>query len=166
MYGQTFRNEPSQFLGEIPSDCFESKDATGRRALPEPTGFLNPKLQKAVDAAKGRLAGQFTTGAQLKKVQEGGDDAGEDFPDDDDFIEDSLGRIRRRPTKEAPVAAAVLAGDPYVPGEAVIHAVFGQGIVQGLRGPQGNRAITIAFAEPVGTKELQLAFAAGKLSRR
>ena len=166
MYGQTFRNEPSQFLGEIPSDCFESKDATGRRALPEPTGFLNPKLQKAVDAAKGRLAGQFTTGAQLKKAQEGGDDAGEDFPDDDDFIEDSLGRIRRRPTKEAPVAAAVLAGDPYVPGEAVIHAVFGQGIVQGLRGPQGNRAITIAFAEPVGTKELQLAFAAGKLSRR
>lgn len=170
MYGQTFRNEPSQFLSEIPGDCFESKDATGRRVLPEPTGFMNPKLQKAIDAAKGRLAGQFTTGAQLKQAQggsaAGGTGSSEEFPDDDDFIEDSLGRVRRRPTKDGPAQAEILSGDPYVPGEAVIHAVFGKGIVRGLRGPQGNRAITIAFDEPVGTKELQLAFAAGKLSKR
>ena len=167
MYGQTFRNEPSQFLSEIPSDCFESKDATGRRPLPEPTGHLNPALAKAMAQAQKRLGAAFTTGAGLKQAQQGDgqQSAEEEFPDDDDFIEDSLGRVRRKPTKAGPDAPAVLDSDPYQPGERVTHSVFGHGVVQGLRGPADARAIIIEFRPPVGRKELQLAFAAGKLSR-
>jgi DNA helicase-2/ATP-dependent DNA helicase PcrA len=177
MYGQTFRNEPSQFLSEIPSDCFESKDATGRRPLPEPTEFLNPKMKKLYEATRDRLGKQFpgglTTGAALKAQQQGGSISGsagknqepEEFPDDDDFIEDSLGRIRRKATKAGPDAPEVFSDDPYQPGEAVIHSVFGKGTVRGLRGPPESRTIVIAFNQPVGLKELQLSFAAGKLSR-
>ena len=163
MYGQTFRNEPSQFLSEVPDDCFESKDATGRRPLPEPTGSFNPKLAKAIAAAQARLGGQFTTGAALKKQQD--DEKKSEFPDDDDFIEDSLGRVRRKPAAAVIDGPQVLDGDPYLPGDAVVHSVFGKGIVRGLRGPQGDRAITIEFRPPVGVKELRLAFAAGKLSK-
>ncbi len=168
MYGQTFRNEPSQFLGEIPSDCFESKDATGRRALPEPTGSFNPKLAKAIAAAKQHLSGQFTTGAALKQQQSAQSASAapkSEFPDDDDFIEDSLGRIRRKPQTPTADGPEILADDPYQPGDAVIHAVFGHGHVLGLRGPSGDRAITIQFRPPSGVKELRLVFAAGKLSK-
>ena len=167
MYGQTFRNEPSQFLSEIPSDCFESRDATGRRALPEPTGHLNPQLAKAMAQAQKRLGASFTTGAALKKAQNPLDQDGgpEDFPDDDDFIEDSLGRVRRKAKPAGPDAPEVLDGDPYQPGDGVIHSVFGRGTVMGLRGGRDARSIVIQFQPPVGTKELQLAFAAGKLSK-
>ena len=163
MYGQTFRNEPSQFLGEIPSDCFESVDATGRRPLPEPTGSLNPKLAKAMAAIKTRLGSQMTTAAALRQDQAEPGDA--DFPDDDDYIEDSLGRVRKKAKPAAPDAPTVLGDDPFAPGEQVTHAVFGKGVVHGLRGPQGNRSIVIGFAPPVGVKELQLSFALGKLAR-
>ena len=159
LYGQTFHNEPSQFLSEIPGDCFASKDATGRRDLPAPTSHVNPKLAKALEAAKGRL----TTASSMKRPDVV-DPAAEEFPDDDDFIEDSLGRIRRRPKKEGPEAPIILASDPYRPGERVLHSTFGKGLVIGCRGPADRRSIQIEFDRPVGMKELQLAFAAGKLS--
>ncbi len=165
MYGQTFRNEPSQFLSEIPDDCFESRDATGRRPLPEPTGHLNPQLAKAMAAAQKRLGAQFTTGAALKRAQEGEAAGNDDFPDDDDFIEDSLGRVRRKARPAEADGPEVLAGDPFAPGDAVIHSVFGRGTVVGLRGSPDARTILIDFTPPVGRKELQWAFAAGKLSR-
>ena len=160
MYGQTYRNEPSQFLSEIPSDCFESKDATGRRILPEPTGHMDPRLAKAMAAAKERME---------KTVQQAKSSATPAEPfdetDDDNYIEDSLGRIRKKAQKSGPDAPTILSTDPYRPGERVIHSTFGRGTVQLCRGPADRRAIVIEFGGTIGVKELQLAFAASRLSR-
>ena len=160
MYGQTYRNEPSQFLSEIPSDCFESKDATGRRILPEPTGHMDPRLAKAMAAAKERME---------KTVQQAKSSATPAEPfdetDDDNYIEDSLGRIRKKAQKSGPDAPTILPTDPYRPGERVIHSTFGRGTVQLCRGPADRRAIVIEFGGTIGVKELQLAFAASRLSR-
>ena len=62
MYGQTNRNEPSQFLDEIPPDCFENKDRSGRRELPEPEPRRFPGKGPAALAGLG-----LTTGAALKQ---------------------------------------------------------------------------------------------------
>ncbi len=153
LWGQTFHNDPSQFLGEIPTTCFESRDATGRIPIPQQLP-KNPAAAKAFAQLKGAL----TTGAALKEKQ----DAQGGFDDDDDFIEDSLGRVRRKATKvvDAPM---VLESDPYRPGDEVVHAVFGHGTVLACRGPAESRTICIEFQPPAGNKELQLQFAAGKL---
>jgi DNA helicase-2/ATP-dependent DNA helicase PcrA len=60
-YGQTFRNEPSQFLDEIPSDCFKAKDATGRHSVPEAT----PRGPRALAQAMG--SGAIMRGSDLKR---------------------------------------------------------------------------------------------------
>jgi hypothetical protein len=59
----------------------------------------------------------------------------------------------------------VLDDDPYRPGDLVLHSVFGNGAVLAMRGPREGRTILIEF-EGHGAKELQLSFAAAKLSRR
>jgi hypothetical protein len=120
---------------------------------------VNPKLAKIMAATKGRL----TTAAQMKRP-DAQEPAAEEFPDDDDFIEDSLGRIRRRAKKEGPEAPVILTSDPWRPGDRVIHSTFGKGVVIGCRGAEDRRSIQIDFAPPVGLKELQLAFAGPKLS--
>jgi len=151
-YGQTFRNEPSQFLQEIPEDCFESRDATGRRALPEGddvrgTSMINRDKEAgatvaglvgkaALDAA---LAMGITTGLDLKGATQ-------------------------REKKAYYNSPEVRADDPYQPGDRIIHSIFGRGTVAGMKGPTDRRSILVEF-DAHGPKELQMAFAAGKLSK-
>ncbi len=150
-YGQTFRNEPSIFLGEIPTDCFESRDATGRRPLPEGEHVRGSTMRaretaNAVAALAGKaaldaaMAMGITTGADLKAAT-------------------------RREKKAYYDSPQVLDDDPYHPGDLIVHSVFGAGKVLAMRGPREGRTILIEF-EGHGAKELQLSFAAGKLSRR
>ncbi len=153
-YGQTNRNELSQFLGEIPSDCFEAKDATGRRELPP----IEPKRSWADDrfgprAGRGRelldqalAAGALTKGSALSKGAA------------------KLPAQLPAHKSAADPDAHILRDDPFQPGERVLHSLFGEGAVVRCKGPRDARAIVIAF-DRHGEKELQLAFCAGKLSR-
>jgi len=139
-YGQVFRNEMSGFLGEIPSTCFESKDATGRRELPDATarygkstvgGGGSPGTGSSggrAAIAQARAAGLITSGAALRDAD-----------------------------------ALRLKDEAWEPGMRVTHSTFGSGTVMSLAGGAENRAIRIAF-DRVGEKELLLAFAAAKLS--
>ena len=151
-YGQTFRNEPSQFLSEIPDDCFESRDATGRRPLPEGENVRGTAManrdkeagatvkglvgKAALDAA---LALGITTGLDLKGATQ-------------------------REKKAYYNAPEVRADDPYQSGDRILHSIFGRGTVAGMKGPTDRRSILIEF-DAHGPKELQMAFAAGKLSK-
>ena len=151
-YGQTFRNEPSQFLREIPDDCFESRDATGRRPLPEGESVRGTAMtnrdkeagatvkalvgKAALDAA---LAQGITTGLDLKGATQREKKAYYDAPD-------------------------VRADDPYQSGDRILHSIFGRGTVAAMKGPSDRRSILIEF-DAHGPKELQMAFAAGKLSK-
>jgi DNA helicase-2/ATP-dependent DNA helicase PcrA len=151
-YGQTFRNEPSLFLGEIPGDCFESRDATGRRALPEGDHVKGSSMRD-----RGREAGQrveqLVGKAALDAALAMGITTGLDLK----------GSTRRE--KQAYYdAPQVLDGDPYRPGDRVVHSIFGRGSVVAMKGPAEGRSILIAF-DNHGAKELQMSFAAGKLSR-
>ena len=150
-YGQTFRNEPSIFLGEIPDDCFESRDATGRRTLPEGDHVRGSSVRArehsgAVQALAGKaaldaaMAMGITTGLDLKAAS-------------------------RREKKVYYDAPQVLEDDPYRPGDPITHSVFGAGTVLAMKGPRDGRTILIEF-DGHGAKELQMSFAAGKLSRR
>jgi DNA helicase-2/ATP-dependent DNA helicase PcrA len=150
-YGQTFRNEPSIFLGEIPSDCFESRDATGRRQLPEGDHVRGSSMRvrehsQTVEALAGKaaldaaMAMGITTGLDLK----------------------AAGRREKKAYYDAP---QVLDDDPYRPGDRIMHSVFGAGAVLAMKGPHDGRTILINFDQH-GAKELQMSFAAGKLSLR
>ncbi len=61
-YGQSYRYPPSQFLDEIPADCFRKKDATGRHAVPEAGARLDGGRALAA-AAK---AGLIRRGSEIK----------------------------------------------------------------------------------------------------
>ncbi len=131
-YGQTFRNPPSQFLEEIPADCFNAKDATGRHPVPEAT-------PRSMSGGYSSMSQAMRAGVLVK---------GSD--------------LRRAP---APAGEAhVLPDDPYRPGDRVVHSIFGRGEVIAMQGPRDGRTIRIAFADH-GTKELQMSFTAGKLSK-
>ncbi len=151
LYGQTFRNEPSTFLGEIPSDCFESRDATGRLRLPEGEHVRGTaKLPKRPDAAAEveELAGA----AALAKAMTMGVTSALDLKD--------AGRKEKKAYYDAP---QILDSDPLRPGDRITHSVFGAGEVIAMKGPEGNRAVIIAF-ERFGRKELLWSFCAGKIS--
>jgi DNA helicase II / ATP-dependent DNA helicase PcrA len=151
-YGQTFRNEPSQFLSEIPSDCFDARDATGRRPLPSgenvrgtsmaarelEAGSTSKKLvgKAALDAA---LAMGITSGLDLKEAS-------------------------RREKKAYYDAPEIRSDDPYAPGDRIIHSIFGRGTVAAMKGPSEKRSILIEF-DAHGPKELQMSFAAAKLTK-
>jgi DNA helicase-2/ATP-dependent DNA helicase PcrA len=150
-YGQTFRNEPSMFLGEIPDDCFESRDATGRRPLPEGEHVRGSTMRagehsKMVEALAGKaaldaaMAMGITTGLDLKAAS-------------------------TREKKAYYDAPQVLEDDPFRPGDQVMHSIFGPGVVVAMKGPRDGRSILIQF-DSHGAKELQMSFAAGKLSLR
>jgi hypothetical protein len=148
-YGQTFRNDPSLFLSEIPEDCFESKDASGRRTLPTGETVKGSARVEAPGARVQELVGKaaldralamgLTTGLDLKEAS----------------------RKERKAFYDAPL---VMEGDPYQPGERVLHSIFGRGEVMAMKGPKENRTILIQF-DAHGAKELQMSFAAGKLSK-
>jgi len=61
-YGQTFRNPASQFLDEIPPDCFRTKDATGRHPVPQASAGL-VRAQRALKEAMN--VGAIKRGSEL-----------------------------------------------------------------------------------------------------
>jgi DNA helicase II / ATP-dependent DNA helicase PcrA len=137
-YGQTNRNLPSMFLSEIPEDCFQVRDASGRKELgDEPAP--RPRTMEAQARSTPRttsLEGLMMTGAALRQRQE----------------------QARQALSHAP-----LPNDSYEPGQRVIHSTLGRGAVVALLGPAEDRRIVIAF-DQCGQKELMLAFCSGKLS--
>ncbi|MFM2091079.1 MAG: ATP-dependent helicase PcrA, partial [Planctomycetota bacterium] len=157
MYGQTFRNEPSRFLGEMPADCFESKDRTTARS--EPAGGFS--MERAL------ASGLLTKGSALRR--RGGEPA-EDPDDDEGLAHESAAakgaatRRRNAAIARAADAAQVLDDDPWRPGDAIIHAIYGRGSVVAMKGPAGDRSVVIDFAS-ADRREMVLAMAAGKLSR-
>jgi hypothetical protein len=60
-------------------------------------------------------------------------------------------------------APEVKSDDPYIPGDRIIHSIFGHGTVAAMKGPENKRSILIEF-DAHGPKELQMSFAAAKLS--
>nr|MBA3938718.1 ATP-binding domain-containing protein [Planctomycetota bacterium] len=148
-YGQTFRNDPSLFLSEIPEDCFEAKDASGRRILPTGETVKGSARVEAPGTRVQELVGK----AALDRAMAMGLTTGLDLKD--------ASRKERKAFYDAPL---VLEGDPYQPGERILHSIFGPGEVMAMKGPRENRTILIQF-DAHGAKELQMSFAAGKLSK-
>ncbi len=150
-YGQTFRNEPSQFLGEIPTDCFESRDATGRRALPEGENIRGTAIEnreREAGATTAKLVGKAALDAAIAMgITTGLDVKG----------------ANRREKKAYYDAPEVKSDDPYIPGDRIIHSIFGHGTVAAMKGSSEKRSILIEF-DAHGPKELQMSFAASKLS--
>jgi DNA helicase-2/ATP-dependent DNA helicase PcrA len=152
MYGQTFRNEPSMFLSEIPSDCFESRDATGRLKLPtgeHVRGTAKQELARDVAEENAELTGA----AAMARAMQLGVTAAINLKD--------ASRKEKKAYFDAPVA---LPDDPFISGERIIHSTLGAGEVVAMKGPAGNRAIVVAFDQH-GKKELLWSFCAGKVSR-
>lgn len=154
LYGQTFRNEPSIFLSEIPTDCFESRDATGRLRLPTgehvrgTTKLDRPRNEDDIAAEVAELSGA----AALAKAMSMGVTSAINLKD--------ASRIEKKAYFDAP---QVLESDPVQPGDRLTHSVFGSGEVLAMKGPAGNRSVIIAF-DRFGKKELLWSFCAGKIN--
>ena len=168
-FGETKRNPPSMFLAEIPDDCIQHKNRTGRTISPVDItddiadGPAFPGDSKASLLAGARPQGiegeeilrvlqkdgALTSGATLQSALRAGPS------------HDGIKRKRRVVQKdEAPVE---LEGDPYAIGDRVRHQTFGDGEVTSFTGPASNRAIHINF-DSIGNKELLLRFASKRLS--
>jgi hypothetical protein len=61
-----------------------------------------------------------------------------------------------------PTDYTVLATDQFAAGQRVHHSIFGNGVVEGLRGPKDGRSIVILF-DHQGRKELVLSFCGDRL---
>jgi DNA helicase II / ATP-dependent DNA helicase PcrA len=133
-YGRTTRNAPSLFFSEIPDDCFEVRDATGRHAIPAP-------VSASVSTLTGPAALARAMDLGLKR-----------------------GLVSNRKILGDEEEPEIRPEDPYLPGDRVIHGVFGKGEVLAMRGAPDARTIVIAF-DRFGQKELQLSFCAGKLAK-
>ena len=152
LYGQTFRNEPSMFLGEIPDDCFDSKDATGRRQLPMGEN-VRGTTKALADLEAGTQVAKLTGKAALDAAMAMGITTGLD-----------LKGASQREKKAYYDAPQVLDSDPYQPGDRIVHTIFGRGTVAAMKGSVDRRSVLIEF-DAHGPKELQMAFAAGKLAK-
>ena len=151
LYGQTYRNEPSLFLGEIPSDCFESRDATGRRTLPEGDGVRGTaKLTRRQDVAA--EVAELSGAAALAKAMTLGVTSALNLKD--------ANRQEKKAYFDAP---EILESDPLKPGDRIMHSVFGAGEVLAMKGSPEKRAVVIAF-DRFGRKELMWSFCAGKIN--
>jgi DNA helicase-2/ATP-dependent DNA helicase PcrA len=138
-YGQSFRQEPSQFLGEIPADCF-----VGGREGAMSAGVVaadGPGIAGAAVAVGANGRPSLDSIRQVAGLKRGSE----------------LGRG----ANGAPAASA--AGDPYAIGARVVHHDFGYGTVTGYNGRADSRSVVVAFDDG-RRRELQLAFARGRLS--
>ncbi len=161
LYGRTNQNEPSRFLGEMPTDCFTSRDRTTR----EP---VEPPAHGASALARARALG-LVSGATLRR-RDGAAPAAEDDDDAGLHHESAAAkaaatkRRNRRIAAEADATPHILDDDPYRPGQRIVHRVFGPGTVRAMHGPAGGRTIAIDFDDPAtGAKDLAMTFAADKL---
>jgi DNA helicase-2/ATP-dependent DNA helicase PcrA len=164
-YGEMKRNPPSMFLAEIPDDCIDHRDRSGRvipprgaRPIDGPAypqdSSANALLGGRVRGAGGKemlerlqAGGLLQTGSALLAAVRAGDSA-------------TGSRSTRPKERSEPI---VLDSDPYLPGDRINHAIFGAGEVIECKGPEANRLIVIAFGERQ-IKELALSFAARHLS--
>ncbi len=146
-WGETARTEDSQFLLEIPADCFTDKDASTNRPPPPPKRWQRGSqgrgsyVRDAIPAAR-RRGGDPRTDLREPEGDEPPD--AQDDPDDEPVI---------------------FTDDPFRPGDRIVHDLFGQGRVERLTGSSGNRTLVVRF-ERHGRKELAWAFAKDKILMR
>jgi len=137
LFGQSQYNPPSRFLAEVPAELFDR--------------------QGNVDSGSdhGRVFGRTSTDwkdAELPAYKRRNDE------DDDD---DSFGRSYGRRAERAVRPAEPRNTDHLVdlkPGDDVMHAVFGEGVVIEIKGTGDKTEVTVRFREK-GTKHLALAWA-------
>jgi DNA helicase-2/ATP-dependent DNA helicase PcrA len=179
-YGQSFRQQPSQFLSEIPADCY-----LGGRAGANAAGVAaaeGPGLPGNRHGARGR-------GPDHDQGDDLGDEGrrpnrpataarGERAPERPAGPRPSLAEITRlaglrrgsdlRPAGGPATASAAEPGaagpdDPYAVGARVVHHDFGYGTVAGYTGRPDRRNVVVAFDDG-RQRELQLAFTRARLA--
>ena len=138
LFGQTNRNRPSRFLGEIPSSLTHTSGSLGRRAA---SGW-------------GDSFGGSGFGARSAagKSDFGGRSAG---------FSSASGASKpgfRRPASAGVAAQTPAAQTVYRPGDRVGHKAFGEGMVVEAVNMGNDTLLTIAF-DKVGTKKLMANFA-------
>ncbi|TVR12145.1 MAG: ATP-dependent DNA helicase PcrA [Planctomycetota bacterium] len=186
-FGQTKRNPPSMFLAEIPDECIQHYDRSTIRSArgdiedfregpsypidslarqllddawspepmherPAPPASSAPP-QTAVDPETLRAQGLLTTGSALKAALRSKGSA--------------QGLAASRSAKAAATADSapiVLPGDPFQPGDMVVHQLYGPGHVRELQGPSNDRRIRIDFDDGT-SREMFLHFVGDKLKR-
>ncbi len=134
LFGQSQYNPPSRFLAEVPAELFDR--------------------QGNVDSGSdhGRVFGRTSTDwkdAELPAYKRRNDD------------DDSFGRSYGRRAERAVRPAEPRNTDHLVdlkPGDDVMHAVFGEGVVIEIKGTGDKTEVTVRFREK-GTKHLALAWA-------
>jgi DNA helicase-2/ATP-dependent DNA helicase PcrA len=136
LFGQSQYNPPSRFLAEVPAELFDR--------------------QGNVDSGSdhGRVFGRTSTDwndAELPAYKRRNDD-------DDDSFGRSYGRRAERAVRTAaePRNTDHLVG--LKPGDDVMHAVFGEGVVIEIKGTGDKTEVTVRFRDK-GTKHLALAWA-------
>jgi len=137
LFGQSQYNPPSRFLAEVPAELFDR--------------------QGNVDSGSdhGRVFGRTSTdwnNSELPAYKRRNDE------DDDD----SFGRSYGRRTERAVRPAAEPRNTDHLvdlkPGDDVMHAVFGEGVVIEIKGTGDKTEVTVRFRDK-GTKHLALAWA-------
>jgi DNA helicase-2/ATP-dependent DNA helicase PcrA len=136
LFGQSQYNPPSRFLAEVPAELFDR--------------------QGNVDSGSdhGRVFGRTSTDwndAELPAYKRRNDD------DDDDSFGRSYGRRAERAVRPAEPRNTDHLVD-LKPGDDVMHAVFGEGVVIEIKGTGDKTEVTVRFREK-GTKHLALAWA-------
>jgi len=135
LFGQSQYNPPSRFLAEVPAELFDR--------------------QGNVDSGSdhGRVFGRTSTDwkdAELPAYKRRNDD-------DDDSFGRSYGRRAERAVRPAEPRNTDHLVD-LKPGDDVMHAVFGEGVVIEIKGTGDKTEVTVRFREK-GTKHLALAWA-------
>ena len=136
LFGQSQYNPPSRFLAEVPAELFDR--------------------QGNVDSGSdhGRVFGRTSTDwkdAELPAYKRRNDE------DDDDSFGRSYGRRAERAVRPAEPRNTDHLVD-LKPGDDVMHAVFGEGVVIEIKGTGDKTEVTVRFREK-GTKHLALAWA-------
>jgi DNA helicase-2/ATP-dependent DNA helicase PcrA len=137
LFGQSQYNPPSRFLAEVPAELFDR--------------------QGNVDSGSdhGRVFGRTSTDwndAELPAYKRRNDN------DDDDSFGRSYGRRAERAVRPAAEPRNTDHLVDLKPGDDVMHAVFGEGVVIEIKGTGDKTEVTVRFRDK-GTKHLALAWA-------
>ncbi len=148
LYGSSDVREPSRFLLDIPADVTEGSRVQAKRPIRlaprsrdgETGKRLIASRRDQVRRAKEKLArldrprnGERRTRVPARAAHTSGE-------------------------RQAPSIRAHRAGPSFVPGERVVHTVFGEGIVVACKPVAGDEEVSVAF-EGRGIKRLMLSFA-------
>ena len=139
LFGQTNRNRPSRFMGEIPSSLTHTTGTLGRRIMD--SGWANGS-GSAFGSGRSSWTGASTSG---------GSASGAASP--------NASRTGfRRPVPGAGSAGETAAQKTYRAGDRVGHKAFGEGLIVEAVNMGNDTLLTIAF-DKVGTKKLMANFA-------